>query len=357
MTASISANSFLSKRITIKSLTFPLLLIGIWIANCSSVGAQTEDKQWKVAILIFDNVQIIDYTGPYEVFVNAASNNHPRFKVYTVAPKSGSITTIGGMTVVPDYELENCPQPDILILPGGWGVYETRKNKEVISWIKKNSEHAQVVLSVCNGAFFLSSAGLLDGLEATTVAGAIPRLQAEAKTCKVLRNKRFVDNGKIVTSAGLSSGVDASLHVISKVLSKGWAQRVALDMEYDWRPDSSFARAMLADQYLIPPYILPKGYREPISYEGGTDHWKTVIIVETDADHTQILETVNQTIQENQKYLNWTRIESEDSSDKSASHWVFKGKEGNKWNAIISAEPLKEQEKVQLTMAVLRIDD
>lgn len=197
------------------------LALHVSIGYVSTARAQTENVQWNVAIFIFDKVQIIDYTGPYDVFGSAASNNHPRFNVYTVSAHAAAITTVGGMSVNPTYDFENHPHPDILVLPGGLGVYVTRKNPEVIRWIQENAQKAEVVLSVCNGAFFLSKAGLLDGLQATTTAGAIPRLQMEVPTCKVVSNKRFVDNGKIITSAGLSAGIDASLHVVSRILSKG----------------------------------------------------------------------------------------------------------------------------------------
>ncbi len=334
------------------------LVLHVPIGYVSTARAQTENLQWNVAIFIFDKVQIIDYTGPYEVFVNAASNNHPRFNVYTVATKSAAITTVGGMSVNPSYDFENHPRPDILVLPGGWGVYATRKNPEVIKWIQENAQKAEVVLSVCNGAFFLSKAGLLGGLQATTTAGAIPRLQIEVPTCKVVSNKRFVDNGKIITSAGLSAGIDASLHVVSRILSKGWARRVAIDMEYNWQPESTFARAELADMYLPPPYTHPSGYREPISYEGGTDHWETKTIIETDSSAAEVLKSINSLIVKYEKFLKWARIDNENSRGTTESHWKFTRQEGNMWHGIIRAEPVAGQaNKVILTMKIALRDE
>ena len=124
----------------------------------------------------------------------------------------------------------------------------------VQQWVRESAKNAEIVLSVCNGAFFLGRAGLLDGLEATTFAGLIDDLQKAAPKARVVRNKRYVDNGKIITSAGLSSGIDGSLHVIERLFGKGDAQVVATSLEYDWRPDGGYVRAMLADRHLRGAY-------------------------------------------------------------------------------------------------------
>jgi hypothetical protein len=145
------------------------------------------------------------------------------------------------------------------------------------------------VLSVCNGAFFLAKAGLLDGLEATTFASLIPGLQTAAPKAKVVSNKRFADNGKIITSAGLSSGIDASLHVVEKLLGKGWAQRVATNLEYNWDPESKFVRAMLADKYLESANDFIGSFeRELVRHEGGTDRWETQWKIQTEKSATRI---------------------------------------------------------------------
>ncbi|HEX8185579.1 MAG TPA: DJ-1/PfpI family protein, partial [Blastocatellia bacterium] len=184
----------------------------------SSSPLQAPQKRGNVAILIFKGVQIIDYTGPYEVFGGA------RFNVYTVAEKAEPITTAMGMTVTPSYSFSDSPKPDVLVLPGGGGfrpgdggVGNQLENPAVIKWIQDNAKEAKFVLTVCNGAFFAAKAGLLDGLEATTFYGMIDALKTFAPKTKVVSDKRYVDNGKIITTAGLSSGIDGSLYLVSKM--------------------------------------------------------------------------------------------------------------------------------------------
>ena len=193
------------------------------------VFAMTREKQRKVAIFVFDGVQIIDFTGPYEVFGQAFRD------VYTVAAQPGPVTTSMGMSVNQSYSFANAPRPDILVLPGG-EVDSHLENPEVLRWIKESSKDAEIVLSVCNGAFYLARAGLLDGLEATTFAPLIPELQRIAPKTRVVSDKRFVDNGKIITTTGLSSGLDGSIHVIDKLLGRERAERLARHLEYRWQP-------------------------------------------------------------------------------------------------------------------------
>ena len=186
-----------------------------------------------LAILIFDGVQIIDYTGPYETFGHAYADDGPAFNIYTVSEKAGPITTAMGMTVTPNYSFENVPRPDVLLIPGG-GVKDQVANANVIKWVQDKSKDAEVVMSVCNGAFILA------------------------------------------TTAGLSSGIDGSLHVIERFFGRGTAQMAALGMEYNWDPESKFVRAALADKYMRFNYdvkVLPGGWK-PLSREGGLDGWE-----------------------------------------------------------------------------------
>ncbi len=227
------------------------LILCLFAVSSSAQKQPAEKPKMNVAILIFDGVQIIDYTGPYEVL-----GSHGRRKVYTVAENSDAITTNMGMKVIPNYTFENQPKPDIIVIPGGGyskpdpngqGVAKQMVNEKVIRWIQANAKEAKHVMSVCNGAFLLAQAGLLDGLEATTFHGMIKDLPNFAKNVKVFYDKRFVDNGKIITTAGLSSGIDGSLHLIEKIDGIGWAKRIAAALEYNWQPELTYARASLAD--------------------------------------------------------------------------------------------------------------
>jgi putative intracellular protease/amidase len=242
-----------------------------------------------VAILLFPGVQIIDYTGPWEVLGHARVDGKPAFKIYSVAETASPFDTAMGMTVIPSYTFAKAPKPDVLVLPGG-NVDPQLSNEGVIRWIRESAKTAEVVLSVCNGAFFLAEAGLLDGLEATTFAGMIDDLQRSAPKTKVVRDKRFVDNGKIITSAGLSSGIDGALHVIEKLYGRGTAQVAAVGMEYDWRPDSGWARASLADMQLFPAFAAVGEYpRRVVKHEGTKDRWETSWKVTTTAS-AQVLQ-------------------------------------------------------------------
>lgn len=198
------------------------------------------NEQKNVAIFIYQGVEVLDFSGPAEVFAATSLNGARPFNVYTVAATSDAIESQGFMDVMPDYTIHNCPKPDILVLPGG-STRASLKNEQVITWIKQTAPELDVALSVCTGAFLLAKAGLLDGRTATTWHGAIERLRKFAPQTKVLENTRFVDNGRIMTTAGVSAGIDGSLHVVSKLLGEDVARATARYMEYDkWQPDAGY---------------------------------------------------------------------------------------------------------------------
>lgn len=192
----------------------------------------------KVAIFIFNDVEVLDFAGPFEVFsVTSELNNNELFEVYTVAEKLESVTARNGLSINPSYEIANCPTPNILIMPGGFGSRNLMNNSVVIKWVQDCSRQAELVLSVCTGSLILAKAGLLVGLEATTHHLVIDDLRAVAPTTQVLENKRFVDNGQIITSGGISAGIDMCLYVISILLGKEMAEKTAKYMEYKWEID------------------------------------------------------------------------------------------------------------------------
>ncbi|HEV7515270.1 MAG TPA: DJ-1/PfpI family protein [Thermoanaerobaculia bacterium] len=203
------------------------LSVSLFAAVLLALACPTPGAARNVAILVFDEVQIIDSMGPYEVFGQA------RWNVYTVAATAQPITTAMGQVLVPRYSFANAPKTDVLVIPGGT-VYGPMNDPKVMSWIRGQAKPAEVVLSVCTGALLLARAGLLDGLTATTFHNAFDELRRMAPKTKVVTNRRFVDNGKIVTSAGLSAGLDASLHVVAKLLGKARAEEIARHMEYRW---------------------------------------------------------------------------------------------------------------------------
>ena len=188
-----------------------------------------------VAILIFDEVEVLDFCGPFEVFsVTGKRNNIDPFNVYTVAQTDKPVLARNKLSINPSYGLMDCPKPDILLIPGGYGTRVEMKNSTLIDWIRDRAEGAELVLSVCSGALLLAKAGLLDGLAATTHHGALGLLRELAPDTKVVECERFVDNGRVIVSAGISAGIDMSLYVVSRLLGEEQANETAAYMEYDW---------------------------------------------------------------------------------------------------------------------------
>lgn len=197
-----------------------------------------------VAVFLFDEVEVLDFAGPYEVFsvTGLRTLAEKPFHVYTVAEKS-PIRARNGLTVLPDFLLDNCPAPDILLIPGGGGYsakgvpFGSRRemhNPVVLEWVKKHASHAELVLSVCTGALILGNAGLLEGLKATTHFKALDGLRAISPGIEVVEGVRYVDNGRIILSAGVSAGIDMSYYVVSKLLGKETAVEAARYAQYDY---------------------------------------------------------------------------------------------------------------------------
>ena len=296
-----------------------------------------ELKRRSVAILIFDGVQIIDYTGPYEVFGQAG------FQVFTVAKKKDTITTNMGMSVTPKHDLKSCPKPDLIVIPGG-GVDETENDNDVLDWIRERSVAAEYVLSVCNGAFILARTGLLDGLSATTFYGLIDELKAAAPNVNVVSDQRFVDNGKFITTAGLSSGIDGSLHVISRIKGKGEAQRVALNMEYQWDPDSKYARAALADRHLR-RLAHPAGSEwKLLSTEGDVDRWKQTFVVRADDTVEALMESIDNML----AGRTWNKTDLKKTKGTIKSFWEFRDDQDDQWKGVASIHHMTSDAKTYL---------
>jgi transcriptional regulator GlxA family with amidase domain len=196
-----------------------------------------QPKTRVLAVLVFDDVEVLDFCGPFEVFsVASRFTDPPAFQVATVAEKSGPVLTRGGLSVNPHRRLAECPPADVLLIPGGQGARREMHNPALIDWIKQASAKAELVLSVCTGALLLAKAGLLDGLAATTHHGAIDLLRQTAPRTEIHADRRFVDNGRVVCSAGIAAGIDMSLHVVGRLLGEEVAAQTARQMEYPWGP-------------------------------------------------------------------------------------------------------------------------
>lgn len=195
-----------------------------------------------VGILVFEDVEVLDFCGPFEVFASAglpAPQGEPEphlFRVSIVAERQDTVRCRGGLLVVPHHTLADHPPYDIIVLPGGYGTRRERQNPVVLDWIARQHAAGTLTTSVCTGAFLLAAAGLLDGQAATTHWSTIDWLRAEHPAIDVRDTERIVDLGQIVTSAGVSAGIDMALHVVARLHGEETARRTARDMEYDHAP-------------------------------------------------------------------------------------------------------------------------
>ncbi|MDA2330091.1 DJ-1/PfpI family protein [Bacillus cereus] len=191
-------------------------------------------NKWSVGIFLFNEVEVLDFAGPFEVFSVTEVNEEKTFTVYTVSENGEMITARNGLKVQPDYSIENLPPVDILIIPGGLGArkYEI-KNEIVIKWVRQQMKEVKLMTSVCTGALLLAKAGLLEGLKATTHWASIEKFKNEFQNVEVIENVKFVDEGHIITSAGISAGINMAFHIVKNLLGVHVAEDTAKRMEYD----------------------------------------------------------------------------------------------------------------------------
>ncbi|MBE0529622.1 MAG: DJ-1/PfpI family protein [Rhodospirillales bacterium] len=194
-----------------------------------------------VGIYVYDEVEVLDFAGPFEVFsvasrlaLRAAPADPPPFSVETISRTGGPIVARGGLVVVPAWAIGAHPGLDLLIVPGG--VIDGELRPDVIEWISCQAGRAEIAASVCTGAYLLAAAGLLDGRRATTHWEDAADLAARHPETTVIKDTGWVDEGRIVTSAGISAGIDMSLHLVARLSGRPAAERTARQMEYHWHP-------------------------------------------------------------------------------------------------------------------------
>lgn len=297
--------------------------------------AQPAPARHRVAVLIFNGAEIIDYAGPYEVF-GAESD---QFEIYTVASTAKPVVTGAGMTVLAQYSYLTAPPADVVIIPGGM-VEEVEHDRATLDWIKAQAAHARFTMSVCNGAFILANTGLLDGLTATTTRQNIPILQAQHPQIKVVRDQRFVDNGKIITTGGLSAGLDGALHVVGRMLGEGEAQDDALYLEYDASHQHNYLPGTFAINVLpdIGPKLAKLGDWSTLRTQGDAKHWEL-----SEQAHSQLglaaLEKQVQAIFRDTGHRTATSAPATDSAKSGLSYWSFKDANGAAWRASVDVRP------------------
>lgn len=195
------------------------------------------DRVLNVGILIFPEVELLDFCGPYEAFTAASLDGERCFNTFTVAESLEPVAANAGLRTLPDFTLNTAPAIDVLVVPGGRGTRREIDNTVLIDWIATIAGSATLTTSVCTGSFLLAQAGLMEGGKATTHWGSIERMREMFPSIEVQENVRWVDDGAVVSSAGVSAGIDMSLHVIERLAGRAAAENSARLMEYEyWQP-------------------------------------------------------------------------------------------------------------------------
>lgn len=202
-------------------------------------------KRKRVGLVIFPEVEVLDFCGPYEVFTVVRLNEARRreepspFQVLLVAERAEAVTTAGGLRVLPDCTLADCPPLDILVVPGGWGTRRQIENKTLIDWIGQRGRQVETLTSVCTGALLLAQAGLLDGRRATTHWRSLDWLREAFPAVTVEEHLHVVEDGNVLTSAGISAGIDLALKVVERYHGEVIARATARHMEYRFSEDNT----------------------------------------------------------------------------------------------------------------------
>jgi len=198
----------------------------------------------RVGIVVFPDVDLLDFCGPYEVFATARLDEAKRreepspFDIVLVAERREPVTTAAGMRVIPDYTFDDCPPFDVLVVPGGWGTRSEITNQRLLQWIASRAAQVQLLTSVCTGAMLLGHAGLLDGHHATTHWRSLDWMRESFPAVTVEDAYHVVEDGTLLTSAGISAGIDMSLRVVARFYGDAVARATARHMEYPFPDDN-----------------------------------------------------------------------------------------------------------------------
>ncbi len=198
----------------------------------------------RVGIVIFPDVEVLDFCGPFEVFSVTRLDEERRrqepspFEVLLIAENAGPVIATGGLKVLPDVALETCPPLDILVVPGGWGTRAEIKNKRLLDWIAERGREVETLTSVCTGSMLLGQAGLLEGRRATTHWRSLGWMRESFPTVIVEDKLHVVEHDHILTSAGISAGIDMALRVVIRYFGEAVGRATARHMEYPFPDDN-----------------------------------------------------------------------------------------------------------------------
>ena len=201
----------------------------------------------RVGIVVFEDIEVLDFCGPFEVFAATRLDEARRrekpspFDVWLVAENRAPVVTAGGMKVIPDHTFAGCPRLDILLVPGGWGTRRERDNPAMLAWLRLRAPEVEILSSVCTGAMLLGGAGLLDGRRATTHWRSLDWLRESCPAVTVVHDEHVVEDGHVFTSAGISAGIDLALKLVARYHGETVARATARHMEYPY-PDKNTRR-------------------------------------------------------------------------------------------------------------------
>lgn len=228
-----------SRRVS-SAIIVSLLALGSWLpipARAQS-GEQPNtttppSKTRTLGVVLYPNFELLDVCGPVEMFAGMRQ----KLKVVMVAPSAGPVASTQGAKLVADYSFENCPDLDLILVPGGFGTRQQLGNAKMLDWLRQRAGRAEIVMSVCSGSALLAKAGLLDGRRATSNKQYFQFAVDQGPKVKWVKQARWVDDGDRVTSSGVSAGIDMALHVIARLYGEAAAQRLADGTEYQWHRD------------------------------------------------------------------------------------------------------------------------
>ena len=315
------------------------------VAQADGSEPRAAEAPIRVAILMFDGVQIIDFAAPYEVFGQA------KFAVHTVSRDGGAVTTAMGLKVSVDYGFDDAPAADVLLVPGG-DVEAASNDATTLAWIRERAASARQVMSVCTGSDFLARSGLLDGQSATTFHKHFDHFAQQFPKVTLVRDQRWVDAGNIVTSAGLASGIDTALHVVSRLRGEAAARSVALHLEYDWSPDGGFVRGRQADQFIrLPkPEIAFPEHTEftQVSAIGNEKYWEIDYRVQSSLSPEALLALIATHAEAD------TRLDVLSLPDPYQLAWQYAVERGGHWRVSLKADPARGSDPFRLVLKAAR---
>jgi putative intracellular protease/amidase len=220
--------------------------MGLVLTAGTALGAPAPGARTRnVAVVVYEGVEVLDFAGPAEVFAAAGGYagvpDQRAFRPYTVAATRDAVLSQGFVRILSEFSIDDAPKPDILVLPGG-STGRLLDDPRFMAWVTKAMDGAEVTLTVCTGAFVASKVGALDGHAATTWYNAVEHLRQATPKATIQEGRRFVDSGRVVTTAGVSAGIDGALHVVARLVGRSAADRTARYMEYHWSPEPYLAR-------------------------------------------------------------------------------------------------------------------